>query len=119
MSIAVSVIVRPSRCLRLLHGGLCLAVLLSSLVCDGTLLPAVCVAAAGLGWCAGRRRFITQRLDISGVGTLRLTVYQQSGSAEMGAVAWDLLEGSTVWPCLLLLRLARTGLPPQSLCILP
>ncbi len=119
MSIAVSVVVRPSPGLRLLHAGFCACLLASSLCCDGWLLRVVCGAAALAGCWLGWRGATVRQLDISGVGLARLTVYQQTGAADAGAAPLHLLAGSTLWPGLLLLRLGRAGQPPQCLCILP
>lgn len=119
MSIAVSAIVLPSPGVRLLHAGFCGGVLASSLCCEGWLLRAVCAAAAVAGWWLGRRAATARQLDISGVGQIRLTVYQQTGAEDDGAAPLHLLAGSTLWPGLLLLRLGRAGQPPQCLCILP
>jgi toxin CptA len=99
MSIAVSVIVRPSLGLRVAHAGLCCCVLASAAACPGIVAPLLCVLAGGLGWLFGRPPGIARRLDISGVGQIRLTVYQQTGTV------LRLLDGSTLWPGLLLLRL--------------
>src|ERR1700741_3412403 len=98
MSIAVSAIVRPSPGLRLLHAGFCGCVLVSSLGCEGWLLRAVCMAAALAGWWLGRGAATVRQLYISGVGQLKLTVYQQDGADESGAAPPQLLAGSTLWP---------------------
>lgn len=119
MSIAVSVIVRPSPGLRLLHAGFCGAVLASSLCCEGWLLRVACGAGALAGWWLERRTAIVRQFDISGVGHPRLTVYPQSGDENENDASLQLLAGSTLWPGLLLLRLGRAGEPPQRLCILP
>jgi toxin CptA len=113
MSIAVSVIVRPSFGLRLAHAGLCCAVLASAAACPGVLAPLACLLLGALGWLCGRPRAIALRLDISGIGQLRLTVYQQRGSAQR------LLDGSTLWPRLLLLRLAGEDGRVRVLALLP
>jgi len=60
MSIAVSVIVRPSPGLRLLHAGVCCCVVTSAVACPGWLAPALCVLAGALGW---RQRVATEVLD--------------------------------------------------------
>lgn len=90
MSIAASVAVRPSPCLCVLRAGLVASVLAVGAWC-GLLL----VAAALL---AGLRREVKcSRIDISGVGDLRLTVYQQQYRAR-------LLGDCTLWPGALLLH---------------
>ena len=113
MSIAVSVIVRPSSGLRLLHAGMCCCVLASAAACPGWCAPLLCVLAALLGGWRGRQRGNARQLDISGVGQLRLTVYQEHGTA------LRLLPGSTIWPGLLLLRLGDDDGGVHSLTVLP
>jgi toxin CptA len=121
MSIAVSAVVRPSFCLLLLLAGLA-----SLLVGAGALLlgtgfgrhaaawPAAAASAgAGLvlfraGLLRWRRNVNGWRIDISGVGQIRLTVYQSMhGAAPVAADAGTvtLMAGSTLWSGLLLLRL--------------
>lgn len=99
MSIAVSVSVRPSRGLRFAHAGLCCCVLASAALCPGVVAPLLCLLAGALAWLVGRAPSIAQQLDISGVGRVRLAVYQYNG------VPQCVLAGSTFWPCLLVLRL--------------
>jgi toxin CptA len=115
MSIAVSVIVRPSSGLRALHAGLCCCVMASAAVCldTGWAAPSLCVLAGLAGALCGRPPRIARRLDISGVGQLRLTVYQEGGAA------LRLLEGSTIWPGLLLLRLGGEDGAVRWLTVLP
>jgi toxin CptA len=113
MSIAVSVIVRPSRCLRLAHAGVCCCVMASAAACPGVLAPLLCLLAGALAWLGGRLPAIARRLDISGVGQVRLEVYQDEGSA------LRLLDGSTLWPRLLLLRLGDEAGAVQVLAVLP
>ena len=98
MSIAVSVLVRPSPMLRGLQGGFCLS--LALVACAVPMEQALLLAAAALAVLRGAIRLLKPaHIDISGVGRIRLTVYQYSG-AEM-----RLLAGSTFWPQLMLLRL--------------
>jgi hypothetical protein len=103
MSIAVTVIVRTSASLRLAHAGLCCCVVTSAAACPGRVAPLLCVLAGLAGWWWGRPPRKACTLDISGVGQLRLTVYQQIGTT------LRLLDGSTLWPGLLLLRLGDGG----------
>jgi toxin CptA len=114
MSIAVSVIVRPSSGLRVLHAGLCCCVMASSVLCldSGWAAPLLCGLAGLAGALASPAR-IVRRLDISGVGQLRLTVYQENGAP------LRLLEGSTLWPGLLLLRLGGEEGDVRLLLVLP
>lgn len=113
MSIAVSVIVRPSRGLRIAHAGLCCCVMASAAACPGVLAPLVCLLAGALAWLGGGLPAIARQLDISGVGQVRLAVYQDHGSA------LRLLGGSTLWPRLLLLRLGDEAGALQVLAVLP
>jgi toxin CptA len=113
MSIAVSVIVRPSSVLRLAHAGLCACVVASAAVCPGVVAPLLCVLAGVLAWFCGRPGAIVCQFDLIGVGRLRLTVYQQTGTTP------HLLDGSTLWPNLLLLRLGGDDGRAQVLAVLP
>ena len=113
MSIAVSVIVRPSPGLRVAHAGLCCCVMASAAVCPGLAAPLLCLLAGVLGWLFGRPSGIARRLDISGVGQVRLTVYQQT------AAVLRLLDGTTLWPGLLLLRLGDDDGGACVLVVLP
>jgi hypothetical protein len=126
MSIAVSVIVGPSR----VHRLLCLAWGLAQAGAAwavGVAVPArfpgapwlallLACTAAGLMHSAVRRPK-THRIDISGTGDLRVTVQQDvggagsvaalSGAAVSGAnVPANLLTGSVLWPMLAVLRYA-------------
>ena len=118
MSIAVSVIVRPSRGLRFAHAGLCCCVMASAAVCPGVLAPLLCLLAGALAWLAGRPSAIARQLDISGVGHVRLTVYQTNGSQTNGSML-RLLGGATLWPCLLLLPLGDDAGKVQVVAVLP
>lgn len=126
MSIAVSAVVVPSRRLRALVAcfGACNAAAgIALLFSAGQRFPpaALCsafflVAAAFLLYTAARHTK-TRRIDISGLGQLRLAV--QQGVAPEGAqaaVSVSVAPGSTVWPHLLLLLL-RT--PDGALTVLP
>jgi toxin CptA len=113
MSIAVSVIVRPSLGLRIAHAGLCCCVLASAVACPGVVAPLLCCLSGLLGWLFGRQPGIARRLDISGVGQVRLTVYQQTGTV------LRLLDGTTLWPGLLLLRLGDDDGRVRVLVVLP
>jgi hypothetical protein len=126
MSIALCVIVRPSRAHHLLLGSFGLVLLAAALAvglaASGSypggpwlaLLPALagaCLLRVGLG------PVKTHRIDISGTGEIRLTVQQglwmrrRSGPDPVAApaVAVVLLPGSVVWPPLMLLRLLAPG----------
>ena len=66
-----------------------------------------------------------RRIDISGVGQLRLTVQQKLGEGEAAAAilapgsAMTLLPGATVWPCCILLRLRAEDGATWPLVLLP
>lgn len=90
MSIAASVAVRPSPCLRALRAGLVASVLAVGAWSGQPLLAAALLA--GL-----RRGANCSHVDISGVGEIRLTVYRKQCRAR-------LLGGCTVWPGVLLLH---------------
>lgn len=113
MSIAVSVVVRPSRGLRIAHAGLCCGVLASAAACPGMVAPALCLLSGVLACWFGRPSAIARRIDIFGVGHLRLAVYQHNDSALCQ------LEGATLWPRLLLLRLCDASGKVQVLAVLP
>ena len=116
MSIAVSAIVRPSVCLRLLSAGMaCCAIAVGAALAGGIggafLAPLAGAGASALAGvvcllfpCQNRK---PRRIDISGVGQIRATVYLDMGGAGEGADGVGLLPGSTLWPGLLLLRLRR------------
>jgi len=105
MSIAASVVLRPSLCLRVLQAGLCASVLLAGLVLLQPLLAAVALAALP-------RKVNPCRIDVSGRGQVRLTVYQQTSLV-------TLLPGCTVWPGLMLLHLGEEGGRRRWLAVLP
>jgi toxin CptA len=124
MSIAVSAVVRPSRCLRALVAAYGLSNVAAA-AAAGLLLPdrfACAPASAAFLLCAGG--FLlhscatltkTRRIDISGVGQLRLTVQQEMRTrvatdgvlidAEVSGAPVVLLPGTTIWPGVMLLRL--------------
>ena len=115
MSIAVSAIVRPSLCLRL-----SLAAFAMFAICFGSMLllcqqsyswPLVgalgsLLAAPSLSFFLLKKRDL-HRIDISGVGQIRLTVYQlMPGGVRADGTVVTLMAGSTLWPGLLLLLLS-------------
>jgi toxin CptA len=133
MSIAVSAVVRPSRILRAVVAAYGLANVAAAFAVGAwrpagfaaPLLAAALFAIAALFLlhsCAAATK--THRIDISGPGTLRVTVQQDM--ATDGAVAAPagppggfpvaLLPGSTLWPQLLLLRL---GTEEGAVLLLP
>jgi toxin CptA len=144
MSIAVSAVVGPSRVLRALLAAYGLANLAAGLAVGFAVpgrfklaqLSAIffCIAGAALLRC-GRAVTKTRRLDISGVGQVRLTVQQDMRTASATAdvlaagvqeqatgadgVPVALLAGSTVWPRLMLLRLRHEDGAVTLLPVLP
>ncbi|HAV35032.1 MAG TPA: hypothetical protein DCX52_01520 [Massilia sp.] len=115
-SIAISAFVAPSRRLRiglgvaaLVHLGA--AVLIAGVLPERLVFAFPCalfflLAAMSLlyGWATQTK---THRIDVSGTGTVRLTVQQKvgAGTAIDAATAVTLLPGSLLWPQLMLLRL--------------
>lgn len=126
-SIALTVLVRPSRRLR---GLLLLAALLDAgaafaLLSDAAtsawspFLAAACCGAAALCAAAAGQRRNARQIDISKAGELHLTV--QQNLPENGR-AVRLLPGSLLWGRLLVLRLGsvdNTAFPVQTVVILP
>lgn len=127
MSIAVSAVVRPSVRPRLLLAGFAVCALgLGLLQASGRLGPfRLALAGAGASALAGlcalaalapdRNR---HRIDISGVGQIRVTVYHDVRGAGDARVV-RLLAGSTLWPGLLLLRLGDAGGVVTTLAVWP
>jgi toxin CptA len=118
MSIATSVVVRPSRLLLTVVGLLCLGVVLVGIVVgfgvvgelpvwQRTLTAASCIALAPVGFLrvASAQKFV--RLDISGTGQIRLcgAASLPEALASTEGVLVGLLPDSTIWPRFLLLRL--------------
>lgn len=124
MSIAVSAVVRPSACLRLLlagfaAGGVAAAVMLA---CAGGAAFYQAAAGAGASLLAAAvsghsllKNRTAHRIDISPVGLIRVTVYQQEGAGGEAI----LMAGSTLWPGLLMLRLRGARGRVQVLAIWP
>ena len=113
MSIAMTVVVAPSRRLRMLAAGFGASLAAAALAAG--LLPPVHTPAGTLvaatllfaGLCllhAALRPAMVHRIDISGVGRLRLTVQQDLRPDAPGGMQVALLPGSTLWPQLMLLR---------------
>lgn len=127
MSIAVSAVVMPSRRLRL-------AVLAYAACCGaaaGALLWAperfhgagalalLCVLAAAVAVRATASAGTVRRIDISGLGQIRVTVQQSMGEAAPRE-PMQLMPGSTVWSNALLLQLRDASSGRNSvLVILP
>ncbi|AVR97559.1 protein YgfX [Pseudoduganella armeniaca] len=137
MSIAVSAQVLPSRRLWRLHVLLYLLVLLAAACAPHPLLRLGLAAGAALAAWRGHGFAILARLDISGVGAMRLAVYpllaasvpvraRRHGPPRVPLPTWAaherevrLLPGSTLWPGLMLLRLRDGDGAVRWLAILP
>ena len=123
MSIAVSAVVRPSVCLRLLSAGLAVCALAAGAALAGGghrlgLLGAGASALCGLLCLVFPGQNTKPRqIDISGVGQIRLTVYL--GMAGGAARTVGLMPGSTLWPGLLLLRLRGDDGAVSALALWP
>ncbi|WUR11448.1 protein YgfX [[Empedobacter] haloabium] len=141
MSIAVSALILPSRRLWRLHALLHLLVLLAAACAPDAALRLALAAAAALAACRAHGLVNLARLDISGVGAMRLAVYPLlaarapatrgtapavHAAARAPPDAWAgqarevrLLPGSTLWPGLMLLRLRGDDGAVQWLAVLP
>jgi hypothetical protein len=129
MSIAVSVIVGPSRLHRLLLSGCGLALCAAALgvgVAAPLRFPAAPWLALLLAGSAALlvrhavRRPKTHRIDISETGELRVTVQQDVGGAGPAiAVPMALLPGSVLWPMLAVLRYRAADAPDAGEGVLP
>jgi toxin CptA len=118
MSIAVTVVVRPSICLRLLQAGFAACALAVAALLPAPILSISCALASLAALCRALCSAKTHRLDISGIGQIRLAVYLLSAdSATPAKVA--LQAGSTCWPWLLLLRLGHEDGAVTLLAVLP
>jgi|SRR5437016_2110191 len=137
MSIAVSAVVKPSGFLLTLTAAMCVGAIAIGVVTGsgmyGDVLPVTRIAIGGA--CIGAALFVffrgmnarkTLRLDISGIGQIRLT--DDKGLAGISAAASidaahcelvNLMPGSTLWPMLLLLRLKSEDGRTRVLRILP
>ncbi|WP_348696521.1 protein YgfX [Duganella fentianensis] len=140
MSIAASVVLRPSVCLRWLCCAMRCAVCLTALAAPEQGWSLLCVVLA-----AGARRQPEcglQQLDISAGGQWYLSVYQKTAQSTLQKAALNtatqgsmpacvavrttvtphahyLLAGSLIWPSLLLLHLGVAGQHGRYLLVLP
>ena len=133
MSIAVSAVVRPSPCLRRLQaafaalsGGAALGLVSSAHFAWPFAGAGLTVLAALFLLCLRAKNGDLHRVDISGIGQIRLTVYQDMGFdgvastlEQDGSTVVALMPGSTLWPNLLLLRLRAADGNVTSLLIWP
>jgi toxin CptA len=139
MSIAVSAVVRPSGILLAAVGAMCLCVLAaaaaigSGAVGELPFSSRIVIAGIGSGLAIfgffqailGRKTF---RIDISGVGQIRLVEdndaagfpeTEQSPDQRGSGEVMQLMADSTIWPGLLVLRLKRPDNRITSLTVLP
>jgi toxin CptA len=134
MSIAVSAVVKPSRLLLVMVGGMCAGVILvgvtvgAGLLGELALLPragiaVTCILLALFGFYRTVQTRKTHHIDISGIGQIRLA--ETSGLAASSSMPsnWhadgevvSLMANSTLWPYLLLLRLKTEQ---QRITVLP
>jgi toxin CptA len=138
MSIAVSAVLLPSRVLRLMVGAVCAGVGMSGgvIACAFTaelpllvrvLIAALSAFAAVFGFYHGSGRRKPIHIDISGVGQFRLTELALNDTCKQldrphlneHVEVFRLLEHSTLWPHLLLLRLQGESGKITTLPILP
>lgn len=114
MSIALSVVVHPSRLLRrmLRVYGMAQLALAAALwagwagpMAGGPAVALACLLAGLLVLGRACQNGTDQRIDLSGTGALRVTVQQKTGPPG-AALAVRLEAGSTLWPWLLCLSLA-------------
>jgi len=112
MSIAVTAVVKPSRLLRAalaIHAGINLAAACALLLAApgafrAPWLLAACCLAAAVGACSGLVSVGNKRrIDISGVGEMRVTVQHKLADAVVDNAPCKLLPGSAIWPGLLML----------------
>jgi hypothetical protein len=125
MSIAVSVVVKPSRLLLITVGSMCFGIAVAAgmigfaKVGELSLYPRLAIAGgcffaglSGFYWTVQARK--TFHIDISGVGQIRLvetSVLAASSrqdewlNSNNGGAVVRLMSDSTIWPYLLLLRL--------------
>ncbi len=117
MSIALTVVIAPSRCLRCLLAGFGASLFAAACavgfgasarfaaapyVAAALLFAAACVLHGAL------RAATVHRIDISGPGRLRLTVQQGVRQDKREGLPARLSAGSTLWPRMLLLCLEMT-----------
>lgn len=119
MSIAVSAVIKPSRCLLSLVGGMSIVLLLiAALVATGAVgdlfllarivVAGVCAIVAVAVFLRARAGRTTYVIHISGTGQIRLRTEKRNEHAYVDAAEGELvrlLPISTIWPGLLLLHL--------------
>jgi toxin CptA len=127
MSIAVSAVLQPSRLLRLalacwgVAGAGAGAALLSwepARFHAPVVLAMACLAVAAVAWRLAAQRGNVRRIDISGLGEIRLWVQQSLGGETPQEAAMQLLPGSTIWPSMLVLLLRSGGNASVTIVVL-
>jgi toxin CptA len=139
MSIAVSAVVKPSRCLLAMVGCICMGVVFVGLMIGAGQLGglafslrvsiALCctfLAFFGLYYTVQTRK--THHIDISGIGQIRIVEYSTlaASSSKFVSSPWQdtgevvsLMANSTLWPSVLLLRLKHEDQRITTLSIFP
>jgi toxin CptA len=133
MSIAVSAVIMPSRLLRASLAAQCaacagvgifLAASPAGMFLFSGALAVCCCACAGAAMLAFLRAGKMRRIDISGLGKLRVTVQQNGGEADAKSAGADaglatLQPGSTVWPRMMMLLLCDGKGAGSVVAVLP
>jgi toxin CptA len=128
MCIAVSAVIRPSRLWRATLVSYALANLGAGLflACSppaAFLLPQLLAACCLLAGCASAGALAasgkTRRIDISGLGQIRLTVQRNGGETDAHCMLVQLMPGSTVWPQWMMLLLRHDAGGAVTVLVLP
>ena len=139
MSIAVSAVVKPSRLVMALVGTICIGSIAVGFAIlggqIGTLEPwlrgvsgALCVLSGLSGFYSHLKSRKAHHIDISGIGQIRLgedsalTATSFGNTSPNGEITGDvvsLAEDSTLWSCLLLLRLQTESRSVKVIYVLP
>lgn len=133
MSIALSAVIKPSRLLLALVGAQCmLAGLVGALIAGGAvgdlslplraLLAASCIAAAACGMLRYYRERCAFRVEIGADGQIRMAEIAAKNVSKIlnsKLVPVQLLQCTTIWSYLLLLRLRSASGSVRTIAILP
>lgn len=129
MSIAVSLMIRPSRCLQMVVSGFCVLIfamagmVVSGLTGSFSLAGKALVGMAGLlgvatSFLVFRRQQQTWQMNISPEGVIRLCRETHAGQPDETSGVFRLLPDSTLWSGVMLLRLQSDAGQIVSLCVL-